>query len=114
MLNGEKLIIRTPNPEQYTELMKVLEKFDYFWAVNVKPTDREVSERWNKHKESTCVRIDKDKHITYGNRSFYQDYAQSEYQGYDVISFEAFMRTYGPKPVNLNSKLIQAIKGCVG
>jgi len=92
------IIIHTKTQEQFNELMRLLEDAGYKWRSGQLPTLYLIY--WNYNKGSTCVSLEYEKYIAYGDIS----------QNTNVITFDDYVKSLKPPMPNLNLKLIKAIE----
>jgi len=83
------LIIHTKTREEYDALISKLDVCGYKWAYGA--SMKAGPRAFDSFKEKTCLRVEMEDGVLYGNSDFYLS------NNYDVLSFEDFMRLEGAK-----------------
>ncbi len=94
-------IVSVRNLQEYNELMSLLERNGYTWSSGKKLAGSTLN--FNENEESTCIYIYDTKKVLYGSLQFIPSERKEK-----LITFYDYMKK--ESKVNLNSKLIQAIK----
>lgn len=81
-----KFIVNCDTKNKAKVFLDFCEKQGYVWGSD--------STKWKHHKVETCYRIE-DGRIFYSDLTYYRE--TTEYEGYTIISFEAFMKLYRHK-----------------
>lgn len=99
-------IVNPRNQREYDRLMAYLDEQGYVWSTSTKASAVNYF-----RDETFCVRIPPGTQKTL----YFDRIGSYSQKGYKILSVNDYMREPTLKSTpNLNSKLIQAIKGCVG